>query len=582
MTTAGAVGSPVDLSSAPPPPPRPGVAGRLGLYAHTVRHLTAGQVYHQLRRRLFPPRVPAVAPGMGPLRFAGATGQRPQLAVPTPSGASTAGAIHFLNSSRAMPTSSPDWIAAEAPKLWRYNLHYFDYLHWPVVPEATKAALVDDWIARVPPGAVDAWEPYPLSLRIVNWLKYFARLPAVPGHWQASLDLQVAALAGDIEYHLLANHLFKNGKALVFAGLFGSSEAAKGYLRTGLGIVVDEVREQVLPDGGHFERSPMYHAITLEDLLSLCNAMQALGAPADAKAVVREAAVRATRFLAALRSGHGEFPLFNDAAYGIAPPTAALVDYARRLLGEDVVADDDGPRRVCFPDTGFYGYCHGGDSLIVDCGLVGPDYQPGHAHCDTLAYELCVDGLPVVVDSGTYDYEAGPFRSYLRSTAAHSTVRVDGADQSEVWSAFRVARRAYPQAVELGAWQGGELHFIGEHDGYRRLPGRPVHRREIRMALAGRWQVADVVRGDGGRSHRVESFVHLHPDVQVERVGERECRLTLRNGRVLAFRAGQAGALRQAAGYHCPEFGIRHECPVLVLEHAGPLPLSLSYVIERA
>jgi uncharacterized heparinase superfamily protein len=580
MTAAGAVGRPVDLSAALSP--RPGLAGRLGLYAHTVRHLTPGQVYHQLRRRLFPPRVPVAAPALGPLRFAGTDGQRLQRGVPTPSGASTAAAIHFLNASRAMPTASPDWIAADAPKLWRYNLHYFDYLQWPCVPEAAKAALIDDWIARVRPGAVDAWEPYPLSLRIVNWLKYFARLPSVPDHWQASLDLQVAALAGDIEYHLLANHLFKNGKALVFAGLFGTSGAAAGYLRTGLRIVVDEVREQVLPDGGHFERSPMYHAITLEDLLDLCNVMQAFGAPAEATAVVREAAVRATRFLAAMRGGNGEFPLFNDAAYGIAPPTAALLDYARRVLGEDVVPDDAGPRRICFPDTGFYGYCHGGDSLIVDCGPVGPDYQPGHTHCDTLAYELCVDGLPVVVDSGTYDYEGGPFRQYLRSTAAHSTVRVDGADQSEVWGAFRVARRAYPQGAVLSPWQGDELHFAGEHDGYRRLPGRPVHRREIRMALAGRWEVTDVVRGEGGRSHRVESFVHLHPDVRVERVGEHECRLTLPNGRNLRFAAFAAGTLEQATGYHCPQFGIRHECPVLVLQYAGPLPVTLGYVIERA
>jgi uncharacterized heparinase superfamily protein len=350
----------------------------------------------------------------------------------------------------------------------------------------------------------------------------------------------------------------------------------------GLRIVVDEVREQVLPDGGHFERSPMYHAITLEDLLDLCNLMQAFAAPADATAVLRDAAVRATRFLAAMRSGHGEFPLFNDAAYGIAPPTASLLDYARRVLGNDVVPEDDGPRRIYFPDTGFYGYCHGGDSLIVDCGPVGPDYQPGHAHCDTLAYELCVDGLPVVVDSGTYDYEAGPFRSYLRSTAAHSTVRIDAADQSEVWGAFRVARRAYPQAVSLGEWQNGELHFAGEHDGYRRLPGRPVHRREIRMALAGRWEVCDHVRGEGSRGHRVESFVHLHPDVRVERVGERECRLILPNGSALSFRAGEAGVLRQATGYHCPEFGRKYECPVLVLEHEGPLPVELSYVIERA
>ena len=135
--------------------------------------------------------------------------------------------------------------------------------------------------------------------------------------------------------------------------------------------------------------------------------------------------------------------------------------------------------RSDLPWTGYFGYRHGGDSLIVDCGPVGPDYQPGHAHCDTLSYELHVGGVPIVVDSGTFDYEPGQFRHYLRSTAAHNTVRIDGQEQSEIWGQFRVARRARPVEAHLSDWAGGRLVFSGEHDGYRRLPGKPRHRREI-------------------------------------------------------------------------------------------------------
>ena len=68
-----------------------------------------------------------------------------------------------------------------------------------------------------------------------------------------------------------------------------------------------------------------------------------------------------------------------------------------------MVAPEGAPTgtRIFLPDTGYYGYRQGGDSLIVDCGPVGPDYQPGHAHCDTLSYELHVGGVPIVVDSGS-------------------------------------------------------------------------------------------------------------------------------------------------------------------------------------
>lgn len=558
-----------------------GPGDRLPLYWHTVRYLRPGQIYHQLRRRLRPPRVPARGPALGALALEGGGADALVPFRATPAGRSDAGAIRFLNAPQALRPAAPDWLAAAAPKLWRYNLHYFDYLQWPGLPATAKAALVDDWIARVPPGAPDAWEPYPLSLRIVNWLKYWCSVGDVRPAWRASLDLQVAALAADVEWHLLANHLYKNGKALVMAGALGTSAAARAYLHQGLDILLAETEEQFLADGGHFERSPMYHAIALEDLLDVVNVLGASGAAPHALPPLRAAASRAARFLATIRTGHGEIPLFNDAALGVAVPTPELLAYATAVLGEAVGAEVPGPVRIDLPATGYFGYRSGGDSLVVDCGEVGPDYQPGHAHCDTLAYELCVDGVPVVVDSGTFDYSTGPFRHYLRSTAAHSTVRIDGAEQSEIWGAFRVARRARPRRARLGALAGGRLGFVGEHDGYARLPGRPIHRRHIDVTVAGRWEVRDRIEGEGGALHRVESFVQLHPAIQAEAVGPREYRLRLPTGRSLRLLAGPEGTLTAATGYHCPEFGIRLASGALVLEYSGPLPVDLSYVLER-
>ena len=79
---------------------------------------------------------------------------------------------------------------------------------------------------------------------------------------------------------------------------------------------------------------------------------------------------------------------------------------------------------------------------LLDVAPVGPDYLPGHAHADTLSFELSLFGQRVLVNSGTSQYEAGPERSRQRGTAAHNTVIVDGHDSSEVWAGFRVARRA--------------------------------------------------------------------------------------------------------------------------------------------
>ncbi len=304
---------------------------RLPLYFHTIRHLQPRQIAWQLRRRLFPPRPPAAGPAValrGGIRHTGF------LAPPEP--ATVSGEIRFIGQARAFALPRPDWIQADTPKLWRYNLHYFDYLGWPTVAAADKAALIDDWIRRVPVGATDAWEPYPISLRVVNWLKYLLGLPAgdIPPAWLASLAHQAAALEGDVEYHLLANHLLKNGKALVFAGACLDGAPARRWLALGLRIMLAEAEAQVLPDGGHVERSPMYHCIVLEDYLDVVNLLARNPGLAtdDAVATLTAAARRATAFLRGIRTGAGDIPLFNDAAFGITPTAAELLGYAEMVL----------------------------------------------------------------------------------------------------------------------------------------------------------------------------------------------------------------------------------------------------------
>ncbi len=318
-----------DLLAETVPTPR-SLPNRLQLYANTVRYLRPGQVFHQVRRRAVPPRPPDSTPKL--------TGLRPNLQahafLSTPE--SRRGQIHFLNAEHALDPAAPDWIQPDAPKLWRYNLHYFDYLGWPAVTAAVTAALIDDWIARVPVGAEDAWEPYPVSLRAVNWLKYFLGLPpgTVPAGWLASLAHQVAALEGDLEYHLLANHLLKNAKALVFAGACLEGPAAERWLALGLRILLAEAEAQVLPDGGHVERSPMYHCIVLEDFLDVVNLLTRNPglAPARQAAPLIAAATRATEFLRAICTGAGDIPLFNDAAFGITPAAADLLAYSDSAL----------------------------------------------------------------------------------------------------------------------------------------------------------------------------------------------------------------------------------------------------------
>ncbi|MCO5119200.1 MAG: heparinase II/III family protein [Burkholderiaceae bacterium] len=423
----------------------------------------------------------------------------------------------------------PDWA-----RLWRYNLHYFDDL------AADGAAgrrlwheqLVNRWIADNPLGKGTGWEPYPTSLRIVNWIKWaLADDSSNEGGVRLSpaaldsLAVQARWLRQRLEIHLLGNHLWANAKALVFAGAFFDGPEAKGWLEKGLALMDREVREQILRDGGHFERSPMYHAILLEDLLDLIQLDDRYPGvlPSGLVAAWRETAVRMLAWLRVMTHPDGGIAFFNDAALGIAPDLAALDAYLQGLRkhGERPWSTDDSGQDgvdedlIVLADSGYARLRCGPAVLLADIGPVGPDYLPGHAHADTLSFELSLHGHRVIVNSGISTYEAGAERLRQRGTATHNTVVIDGTDSSEVWSSFRVARRARPFDVRWGREADGTLWLQAAHDGYRRLPGRMVHRREWRLDPAG-LRVIDRLEG---RMHTAEARFHLHPSVDPADLG---------------------------------------------------------------
>lgn len=545
-------------------------------YLHTLRFMRFTQLLWLLRFRVFArshsPARPAVEPS-------GCRLANPALSPPIEQDMEDK--VRFLGVEQRLVGGSPDWRASAKPKLWRYNLHYFDYLHWPAVAECRKVALIDSWIAENPPGSRDAWEPYPVSLRIVNWVKLLlaeSALPEVPSAWLESLAFQAAWLERNLEREILANHYLKNAKAMVFAGLFFRGRDADRWLESGSRILAEQIREQFLPDGGHYELSPMYHAICLEDLLDVWNLARGSGDrfDPDLLAEVEGAARRALVFLEAILMPNRDVPLFNDSAFGIAPVAEELLNYAARLFSYQ---PHGAPPRA-LTHSGYFRLGDGPNRMIIDCGPVSPSYQPGHTHCDMLSYELALGGRPIVVDTGTYDYEPSVERGLSRSTRAHNTVSVDGAEQSEVWGVFRVARRARPRLAELRSCAGQGWRFVGELEGFPLVAGRIRHRREVVYEPSAVWHVQDQVSGRG--SHNVDSWVHLHPDWSAEIISGRVL-VADQAGMIFAYIEPRPGvAVSIELGQYFPSFGRKLANRVVRLSVHGALPVTLGYSIRKA
>ena len=343
--------------------------------------------------------------------------------------------ISFLN----LAARPKGWNDASLDLLWRYNLHYFD----------GRFDLVPRWIKENPKGSFPGWDAYPTSLRIVNWVKWLGQENNMPRELRdivlKSLKEQVGWLARHLEWHIMANHLLANLKALVI----GEKYIGGDWIRW-LKAYRAQIREQILPDGGHFERSVMYHAIIFEDVLDV------LRFCGDNAADLFPVAKRMLRYLVNMTGPDGKIVMFNDASDGIAKSTEWLCGYAKSI-GIGVPSPED---FADFPDTGYTRVTAGDFILFADTAPIGPDYQCGHAHADTFTYELYCGGIKVVSDSGTSEYR-GCRRSYERSTAAHNVVEVNGRNSSEVWGSHRVGARA-----RIYCRQVTKERIYACHDGY--------------------------------------------------------------------------------------------------------------------
>jgi uncharacterized heparinase superfamily protein len=393
--------------------------------------------------------------------------------------------FRLLNQERRIET----WNDSGIPKLWLYNLHYL---------ESPTPALIRSWVAENPVGQGNGWEPYPLSLRICNCIKWHLSGNLLEDAAIGSLALQAAYLARTLEYHLLGNHLFANAKALIFAGAFFEGDAAAMWLKLGLRILTDQLPEQILEDGGHFERSPMYHSLILEDVLDLVNLGRTYpGLLPDFSGI----AGRMLGWLQQMTHPDGKIAFFNDAAFGVAPDPAQLAEYAHRL--------DIEPEHRPLAASGYIRLENDLAVVLFDAAPVGPDYQPGHAHADTLSFELSVRGRRAIVNSGISSYENNADRRAQRATPAHNTVCVDGESSSEVWSAFRVARRARPINVKTDRRSFAEA----SHDGYKRLKDPVLHSRRLDLGET-ELRITDTL--EAKREHRAETYFHLHPESEIQ------------------------------------------------------------------
>lgn len=531
----------------------------LGRWLRTVRHLRARQVAGQIRLRLRGTAAPAPRAGPAPT-LAFATPATPFL--PAPPHAFSDGARRFRLRGREVAfTERIDWDVTSEGPLWAYDLHSFGWARHACLDPGARRALLLDWIARHPYGI--GWSPHPTSLRAIAWLVLLLTPHALDlgsaarDEILASLGAQIDVLADHLETHLLANHYLSNLLSVTLCGVALEGVGAAGWLAHERRLRA-ELSEQILADGLHIERSPMYHACLLENVLDGVNLVRAKPERAsDALAdALCDAAARMLGALSVVTHPDGEIALFADSAFGIAHRPARLADYAARL---GITARP--PLREGILDCGGYvRLARGPFVLLASTAGPRPTYQPGHAHCDALAFELSVGDQRVVTDTGVFEYIPGPLRDLSRATRSHATLEVGGREQAEVWAAHRIGGRPLVALDEAVPGERAAAHCAG---------WATPDTRHCRV-----WELADdaVIVTDRleGRARAARLTLPLAPGIEA-RIDGSCARLRVPGGGWLRVELAGGPALRAERAPYFPEFGRRIERAVLVAE-ADPWP----------
>ncbi|MEW6738683.1 MAG: alginate lyase family protein [Nitrospirota bacterium] len=384
----------------------------------------------------------------------------------------------------------------EYGKLWCYNLNYFDFLNQYGMDADMGKKLIYEFIKKIHENKIGL-EPYPTSLRIINWIKFLTAKKIKDEFIDGFLYGQTKFLRNNLEYHLLGNHLLENGFALLFGAYYFKDQH---LYRKAKEILITELHEQILSDGAHFELSPMYHQIILHRILDCINLIKNNAYfNNELLHFLIETAGKMMGWINTMTFTNGDIPLLNDSIFDVAPTTKQLLSYADRLnvwkVAPTVLCNESGYRKI---DKSNY-------EIVVDIGNIGPDYIPGHGHSDTFNFILYIDGKPFIIDTGVSAYEISTERQYQRSTSAHNTVQIGSYEQSEIWASFRVGRRA--RIIDK---EENENFICATHDGYKRIGALHTRKFDFLDRLI---RITDNIKYKS--KHTCYAYIHFHPDVSV-------------------------------------------------------------------
>ena len=393
-----------------------------------------------------------------------------------------------------------------------------------------------------------------VALRAMNLLAAFTLFLRSPQMNEVALkdllklfDQHGAHIQRNLEFSHIAtsNHYLADVAGLLWIGLMlPELAAAEGWREFGLRELLQEMDKQVLADGADYEASTGYHRLKLELFLYSLVLCHINGIDIAEKYWTNLRVM--VEYVRAYLRPDGRAPLIGDSdsgqvlpivrrraddhAYVLALGAAVFQEPGFKvrdsgapeellwILGTQGVRDYETlpaggiPSSQAFSKVGTYILGKDDLYLLLNASDSGVSGRGSHGHNDALSVEVSACGTAFIVDPGSFVYTADLSERHLfRSTAYHSTVQVDGAEQNSIEEAapFVIGNEARPRLIN---WEPGETAdlVVAEHYGYQRLAQPVTHRRTVRFNKADRfWLIEDELTGEG--THECAFRFHIAP-----------------------------------------------------------------------
>ena len=406
-------------------------------------------------------------------------------------------------------TSIDPWVADHPNSEVANSLHTFEWLKDVAAITNVDMAkrrirsLVNDWMLHNSRWSAPSWEGAVLAARIANWLEYYDQYfakssRALRTRLLSQIVIQLVHLNRLFKFELESTEKFIALKTLIYGALCLPSKKKK--LRYFISKLESEIEQQILPDGGHFSRSPSEHKVILQILIDIRRVFIESQNPIPDS--LQLAIDRMSSMLRFFRHQDGRLALFNG----------SREEDAKSIDSTLIQADTRGQPPRSAPDSGFERLLSGRLLVLADTGAPAGPFRGGGAHAGTLSIEVSVGQERMIVNCGSAIESEATWQMVQRMTAAHSTLSVEDRNSSEILNDGGLGRSAKITTYSRRDTET-ELCFEATHDGYR-----PVfdleHSRKVEVLRNEEGVIGSEIISTSGELDFAVRF-HLHPTVTV-------------------------------------------------------------------